>query len=256
MTRRALLGATVGPANSQLHGLDFVRVDGAKWSAIELDRIRGEHVAPALLDLPGHRTPRRHGTLTRSEFLVYAATEEWSWVNLRDVEQPDELRQARECLPEKVRLSATISSAEVLHHEIPRLREHADVLFVDERALRPQLEPLRLRDSLQLAFRQCARAGRPCLLLSELLPSMIHPEEPQLEEIGRLTQLLSEGCSGFVLTAETCQNPEAQSAVNILRLVTEHRRRRIRAGDPRAAARLGAGMRTLAVRLDVGEEGR
>lgn len=242
----------MGPQNEALHGIDFARVDGARWSAHELERIRRQQGAPLLLDLPGRHTPRHHGTLTRSEFLVYAASESWEWVNLRDLEHPEELQRAREGLPEKVRLSATISSPEVLHRGLVELISPLDVLFVDERALASRLDPRRWRDTLQATFLECAREGVPCLLLSELLPSMIRPEEAHLEELGRLVQLLDDGCSGFVLDTETCNHPRAQSATNILRLITERRRHEARAAAPRAAARVGLGTRSVVARRDAG----
>lgn len=244
--RRALLGATVGPRNECLHGIDFVRVDGARWSAHQLDRIRRQQGAPALLDLPGRHTSRRHGTLTRSEFLVYAATESWEWINLRDLEHADELERARECLPERARISATISSPEVLYRHLGELVHHVDVLFVDETSLASRLDPRRWRDTLQATFLECQRHSTPCLILSELLPSMLRPEDPRLEEIGRLVQLLDDGCSGFVLDAETCDQPRAQSATNILRLITERRRHDARTTTPRAAARVGRGSSSVA----------
>lgn len=240
---RAAVSITVRPQDPPVERADFVRIDAGHLPLHEIAGIRAVQHSPVLLDLPGSKTRRRSTMLTRSELLFYAASESYEWVNLRDIRGGEELQQARELLPDGIRLSASTGDLQALADWPRWWWSCLDVLILDSESDESRLFEGRGGNALDVAMFWAARQGVPCFLMGSLLPSLHHPNCSQIEEVGRLANIVRAGCAGLILEELPPEGRgDSQLAVDVLRLVTHHSPRRTPRFDSprRPAARVGA----------------
>jgi hypothetical protein len=238
---RLRVGATTGPADSPLERADFVRIDPSSLSLHEICRVREDQHAPALLDLPGARTRLRNTVLTRSEFLLYAATESYHWVNLRDIQSDAELIHARQLLPESVRLTASVRDIDSIQSWPSRWWQHMDGLILDCADLGHGFCDGEFVNAIEVALLSAQLQEVPCYFLGPVLPSLNSQTQPRIEEIGRLAHLAGEGCAGIILSELPEDSEDAQLAVDVLCMVAQHcpSATTMPGSSRRAAARIG-----------------
>ncbi|HKK73019.1 MAG TPA: hypothetical protein VKA86_17595 [Candidatus Krumholzibacteria bacterium] len=239
-----LLVATIEGPGAVPRGIDWVRIDGASGTLETIERRREACAHPVLFDIPGPDTRHRDTLLTTSEFLVFAAAEDFDWVNLRGVRSAEDVLHAREFLPDSVRLSVTLSTPRALRHALRPLCEVADALLFDREELRHSLGTRRTDAMLASAVRHASDRGTPTLLASGVLPSMLRRDQPRHRDVERLSDLIEDGLCGMVLTREITGTDDPQSRVDVARLLAQHgqRRRPVATSQPRPAARLGGRM--------------
>lgn len=230
--------ATVSARSAALTGADWVRIDGS-LPPLEAAALRTQHApVAAMLDLPGPGSPRARSPLTTTESLVFAASEDFAWVNLRDLEGPAELERARFILGGTTRLSCTVGSARVLQRDIDTLCSLGDALILDLRALESSMASPGLELLLHAVVQRAHEQGTPVLLIPGLAPAQTRESRTAAASLGSVVPLLGAGARGLVLTRETEWNAEAQSAIDLARDLIN--RAREAAGRPkdRASARL------------------
>lgn len=223
-TSPVLVVATVDNRTPGLRGVDWIRIDGAEGTLQAIARRSAGRSLPVLFDVPGPQTRRRGSLLTTSEFLVFAAAEGFEWVNLRGVVHPDDVTYAREFLPSSVRLSVTLASARAVRESMGALCSVADAVLLDRRALRNSLGTRRGDALLASAVRHASDRGTPTLLATDVLPSMLDSSEPSGKDVARLSDLVSDGLCGLVLTREVTATDDPQSRIDVARLVAQHGR--------------------------------
>lgn len=231
-----LVVATVGLRSPLMLGPDWIRIDGGQ-SLLDVSRLIDRHAPlPALFDIPGASSPRYRNLLTTTESLVFAATAEFSWVNLRDLEDPGDLQRARDFVGDATRLSCTVSDPRVLQRHLDDLCTLGDALLLDLRALRQNLPPSYLDALLHAVLKRAGEHSTPVLLVAAMSPDPVTAERAASARLGELGQLLAAGARGLVLTRETELSPRAQEAIDLARSLMDHVRR---SGRSNGSARLG-----------------
>jgi hypothetical protein len=231
-----LVVATVGPRSPLLIGPDWIRVDGGH-SLIDVSRLVERHAPlPALFDIPGASSPRYRNLLTTTEALVFAATTGFGWVNLRDLEDPDELDRAREFLGEHTRLSCTVAEPRILQRHLDEICELGDALLLDIRALSDRLPPSYLDALLHAVLKRARERATPTLLVAGFDPRPGTGPRLPSARLGSVGRLLAAGAHGLVLTRETELNPRAQDVIDLARELIGHVRS---TATPRSRARAG-----------------
>jgi hypothetical protein len=172
--------------------------------------------------------------LTRSEFLVFAATESVRWVNLRDATHLEEVAQARSLLGEDIRLTVSECNPSRIATWSQPWWSALDGLVLDLGCEVAESEP----DAVEASLLRSAEHGVPCLVAGTLLPSLQARVKGQIEELARLTRWIDAGCGGFLLSERLPEDDDDQLAVDMLRLVREHGRAQEPAWPPRPAARV------------------
>jgi hypothetical protein len=217
-----LVLATISTRSPVLIGADWVRIDGGQ-SPLAAAALRRKHApSPALFDIPGARTRRYQNLLTTTESLVFAASEEFAWVNLSDLEHPAELERARNFLDDDTRLSCTISDPGVLQRSFDEVCHTSDAVLLDLRGLGQKLPPSYLDTLMRAALKRPGEFMTPALLIPGLLPSQARQPRAAAAELEKLGTLLAAGYNGLVLIRETELSAEPQNAVDLARwLVTQ-----------------------------------
>ena len=217
--RRPRIIATIGPGTPLLDEIDMIRLDAAFGTMGELGRLRDDYDCPAILDIPGVDTRSRTSVLTTSELLVFAAAEAFDWVSLRSVTGAMEVERARNFLGGRCRLAASIARPEVLEASLPAICHAADALIVNHGQLAAKVGLRDARCYIQQAIVEAMRHGKPCLIASGLLPSMIDSVMPEIFELEHLGGLTRDGCAGFILCEETASGLHPQICVETLQIV-------------------------------------
>lgn len=223
-TSPVLVVATIDSRTPAVHGMDWIRIDGADGTLEAMGRHGSPRTAPVLFDVPGPDTRRRGSLLTTSEFLIFAAAEGFEWVNLRGVVHPDDVVYAREFLPRSVRLSVTLDGPRGVREHLGALCGVTDAILLDRHALRHAIGSRRGDALVASAVRHAADRGTPTLLASDVLPSMLHGAEPSDRDVTRLSDLIDDGLRGMVLTREITNTLDPQGRIDVARLVAEHGR--------------------------------
>lgn len=219
-----LVIATVSPRSGILVGADWIRIDGI-LPPVEAAALRTRHEpCNALIDIPGAHSPRSRSTLTTTESLVFAASAEFGWINLGDVEDPVELERARFFVGDRTRLSCTVGDPRVLQRHLDDLCTLGDALILDLRELGQKLPPTYLEVLLHAVLVRTTEHETPTLLIPGLAPQEARNPRGAAAALGPVGNLLGAGARGLVLTRETEFNPEAQSAVDLARELIEQSR--------------------------------
>lgn len=216
-----LVVGSVDPNTPTLPGADWIRLDGAQGNLDQLLRLRERHGLPTCFDIPGPSTRRNHSLLTHSEYLLFAASQEFEWVNLRGVLSASEIEHARRFLGPEVRLTATIQTPRVLRRSLDEICGAADALLVSCEHLERAVGPRHLRDVLRIALLGAVARQRPAFLVSGLLPSSIGSVLPDPSEVDQLVQLVSDGYRGLILTRETTDAVDPRGNVALARLIAQ-----------------------------------
>ena len=216
---RDLVIATISTRSPALVGADWVRIDGGQ-SPLAATGLRRKHAPlPALFDIPGARTRRYQNLLTTTESLVFAASEDFNWVNLSDLQHPMELERARSFVGDGTRLSCTVSDPGVLQRYIDEICHTSDCLLLDLRNLGQKLPPSYLDSLMRAVLKRAVEYSTPALLVSGLSPAQARKPRTNTAaaELGQLGTLLSAGYQGLVLIRETEFSAEPQVAVDLAR---------------------------------------
>lgn len=217
--------ATVGIRSPRLLGPDWIRIDGGR-SLLDVPGVVARHApVPAVFDIPGPDSPRYRNLLTTTEALVFAATAEFPWVNLRDLDDPAELERARDFVGESTRLSCTVSEPRVLQRHLDELCEIGDGLLLDLRALGQKLPPSYLDVLLHAVLERTREHSTPTLLVADLASAPVGAVRGASARLGEIGRLIAAGARGLVLTRETELNPRPQEAIDLARDLLDHVRR-------------------------------
>ncbi len=219
---RDLVIATVSTRSPALVGADWIRIDGSQ-SPLASTALRRKHApSPALFDIPGARTRRHRNLLTTTESLVFAASEDFAWVNLRDLQHPVELERARSFVGDDTRLSCTVSDPGVLQRYFDEICRTGDCVLLDLRDLGQKLPPSYLDTLMRAVLKRAVEYSTPALLISGQLQTEARQPRAAAAELGQLGTLLSAGYQGLVLIRETEFSAEPQEAVDLARSLVKY----------------------------------
>ena len=234
--RRDLVVATISSHSPVLVGADWVRIDGSR-SPLAANALRRKHApSPALFDIPGASTRRYRNLLTTTESLVFAAGEDFAWVNLRDLQHPAELEHARCFVGSGTRLSCTVSDPRVLQRYFDEICLAGDCVLLDLRCLGQKLPPSYLDSLMRAVLKRAIEHSTPALLISGLLPTQAR--RSGAAELGQLGTLLSAGYQGIVLIRETEYTTEPQEAVDLARSLVSYAAESAGLAQTRGSARV------------------
>ncbi len=155
------------------------------------------------------------GVLTdkdRADLDALLATGEIDWVALSFVQRPEDLLEVRKIAGDRVGLMSKIEKPQALDHidEIIRL---SDALMVARGDLGVEM-PLESVPGLQKQLtRACRRAGKPVVIATQMLESMIGAPVPTRAEVSDVATAVFEGADAIMLSAESASGDYPVEAV-------------------------------------------
>ena len=175
---------------------------------------KGVNVPDAVLPIP---------VLTEKDLrdLEFALSLGVEWVALSFVQRPEDLLQARQLVGDRAGLMTKLEKPQALEQleEIVRL---SDAVMVARGDLGVELPPERVPGVQKRILRACRQHGKPSVVATQMLESMISAPTPTRAEASDVASAIYDGADAVMLSAESASGAYPVEAVAIMnRIVME-----------------------------------
>jgi pyruvate kinase len=174
-------------------GASFIETKVLQGGTIS-DR-KGVNVPEAVLDI-SPLTEKDHADL------AYALDLGVSWVALSFVQRPEDLMAAKALIDGRANLMAKLEKPSAIQH-LDSIIEEADGLMVARGDLGVEMPPEDVPMVQKRIVRSCRRAGKPVVVATQMLDSMINAPVPTRAEASDVAAAINEGADAVMLSAET-----------------------------------------------------
>ncbi|MET3614626.1 pyruvate kinase [Rhizobium aquaticum] len=155
------------------------------------------------------------GVLTpkdRADIEAVLATNDVDWVALSFIQRPEDLAEVRKMARGRVGLMSKIEKPQALER-IDEIIELSDALMVARGDLGVEM-PLEAVPGIQKQLtRACRRAGKPVVVATQMLESMITAPVPTRAEVSDVATAVFEGADAIMLSAESASGAYPVEAV-------------------------------------------
>ena len=155
------------------------------------------------------------GVLTekdRADIEAVLATNDVDWVALSFIQRPEDLAEVRKMARGRVGLMSKIEKPQALER-IDEIIELSDALMVARGDLGVEM-PLESVPGIQKQLtRACRRAGKPVVVATQMLESMITAPVPTRAEVSDVATAVFEGADAIMLSAESASGAYPVEAV-------------------------------------------
>ena len=158
------------------------------------------------------------GVLTEKDRIdldAVLATDEVDWVALSFVQRPEDLVEVRKIAGGRVGLMSKIEKPQAIER-IDEIIELSDALMVARGDLGVEM-PLEAVPGIQKQLiRACRRAGKPVVVATQMLESMISAPVPTRAEVSDVATAVFEGADAIMLSAESASGDYPVEAVSTM----------------------------------------
>ena len=158
------------------------------------------------------------GALTakdRNDLDAVLATGDVDWVALSFIQRPEDLAEVRKVARNKVGLMAKIEKPQALER-IDEIIELSDALMVARGDLGVELPIESVPGIQKQLIRACRRAGKPVVVATQMLESMISAPVPTRAEVSDVATAVFEGADAVMLSAELAAGDYPVEAVSMM----------------------------------------
>lgn len=173
------------------------------------------------MNLPGVKTTVPSFTEKDVEDLKFGLAEGIDYVALSFVRTPDDVRQLRELIIRegqkgvRVPIVAKIEKPEAVEN-IDAIIEEADVIMVARGDLGVELAPEDVPPIQKMIVRKCNEAGKPVIIATQMLESMIENPRPTRAEANDVANAVLDGADAVMLSGETSVGRYPVEAVQMM----------------------------------------
>jgi len=137
------------------------------------------------------------------------------WVALSFVQQPSDLHMAREIVGSRVKLIAKIEKPKALEY-LDEIVALSDAVMVARGDLGVEMPTEDVPVIQRQIIRTCRRIGKPVLIATQMLESMVHAPVPTRAEASDVATAIYDGVDGVMLSAESASGDYPVEAVTIM----------------------------------------
>jgi pyruvate kinase len=174
----------------------------------ELSNHKGVNVPDVSLPISA-LTPRDIENIKKADGL------DIDWFALSFVQKPEDLLLARSLIKSKAGIIAKIEKPHAVEH-LDEIIKLADVVMVARGDLGVELSPERVPVLQRKIVSACRRAGRPVIVATQMLESMINNAVPTRAEASDVATAVYEGADAVMLSAETASGRYPVEAVRTM----------------------------------------
>ena len=150
-----------------------------------------------------------------------AIAAEVDWVALSFVQRPEDLAEVRKIARGRVAIMAKIEKPQALAR-IDDIIDLADAIMVARGDLGVEM-PLEAVPGIQKQIvRRCRKAGKPVVIATQMLESMITAPVPTRAEVSDVAGAVFEGADAIMLSAESAAGEYPVEAVSTMNSIAEH----------------------------------
>ena len=199
-------------------------------------RLRVEHCGPDYADtvvLSGARLSDRKGlnvpdavlhlsplTAKDRDDLNFAIEHGADWIALSFVQRPSDVAEARRLIAGRASLVVKMEKPQAIHH-LEELIEMTDAMMVARGDLGVEMPPEEVPTLQKRMVRECRRAGKPVIVATQMLESMITAPTPTRAEASDVATAVFDGADAVMLSAETAAGQYPVEAVRMMNRIAE-----------------------------------
>ncbi|RJX33215.1 MAG: pyruvate kinase [Oxalobacter sp.] len=175
---------------------------------------KGVNVPEAILPIP---------VLTEKDHrdLRFALSLGVDWIALSFVQQPEDLHEAREIIAGRAGLMTKLEKPAALDR-LDEIVQLSDAVMVARGDLGVELPPERVPGIQKRILRACRYHGKPSIIATQMLESMIHSPTPTRAEASDVASAIYDGADAVMLSAESASGSYPVQAVSIMeRIIIE-----------------------------------
>ena len=188
------------------HGSDFAETRVLVGGAVS-DR-KGVNVPSVVLPL-SPLTPKDR------DDLAFGLTLGVDWVALSFVQRPEDIEEARAIIGERAWIMAKIEKPAAME-QLDGIVALCDGLMVARGDLGVELPPERVPEMQRRIVQACRRAGKPVVVATQMLESMVQAPSPTRAEVSDVANAVYEGVDAVMLSAESATGRFPQEAVAMM----------------------------------------
>jgi pyruvate kinase len=153
--------------------------------------------------------------------LEEAISAEVDWVALSFVQRPEDLAEVRKIARGRVGVLAKIEKPQAIER-LDQIIEISDAIMVARGDLGVEM-PLEAVPGIQKQItRKCRKAGKPVVIATQMLESMISAPVPTRAEVSDVATAVYEGADAIMLSAESAAGKYPVEAVATMNSIAEH----------------------------------
>ena len=137
------------------------------------------------------------------------------WVALSFVQRPEDIREAREIIGERAWIMAKLEKPSAIDH-LDAIVAQADGVMVARGDLGVEMPPQQVPILQRRIVRAARAAGRPVVIATQMLESMISAPVPTRAEASDVATAIYEGADAVMLSAESASGQYPVEAVSIM----------------------------------------
>lgn len=172
------------------------------------------------VNVPGVKLPLSALTAKDREDLKLAEMLGADFIGLSFIQKPEDVIELRSLMKSKAHIIAKIEKPSAIEH-LREIIDLTDVVMVARGDLGVETSPELVPVLQKKIVSGCRKAGKPVIVATQMLESMIHNIMPTRAEASDVATAVYDGVDAVMLSAETAQGDYPIEAVNTMRRIIE-----------------------------------
>jgi pyruvate kinase len=167
------------------------------------------------LNVPDAVLPLSPLTAKDRDDLHFAVDIGVDWIALSFVQRPEDVAEARRLIAGRAHLVVKMEKPSAIHH-LDELIEMTDAMMVARGDLGVEMPAEDVPSLQKRIVRSCRRAGKPVIVATQMLESMVGSPSPTRAEASDVATAVYDGADAVMLSAETAAGQFPVEAVTIM----------------------------------------
>jgi pyruvate kinase len=171
------------------------------------------------VNVPGVMLPISPLTEKDRRDLEFAVEMGADWIALSFVQRPSDVQEARRLIAgyvgSRVRILSKLEKPSAIEH-LASIIEWSDAVMVARGDLGVECPPETVPILQKRIVKACRRAGKPVVVATQMLDSMVHSPSPTRAEASDVATAVYDGADAVMLSAETASGEYPQEAVTMM----------------------------------------
>lgn len=167
------------------------------------------------LNIPGITLPISALTEKDRVDLEFALNLGVDWIALSFVQRPEDILEAQSLIKGRTKLAAKIEKPKALEH-LDEIVNLADAVMVARGDLGVEMLPEDVPSVQKKIIRQCRELGKPVIVATQMLDSMVHTPSPTRAEASDVATAIYDAVDAVMLSAESASGAYPVEAVSMM----------------------------------------
>jgi pyruvate kinase len=172
------------------------------------------------VNVPGVALPISSLTPKDKKDLDFGLSLGVDWVALSFVQRPEDILEAREIIKDKAFITSKIEKPQAIEH-LDKIVELSDGVMVARGDLGVEMLPEEVPSLQKRIIRVCRRLGKPVIIATQMLDSMVHAPTPTRAEASDIATAVYDGVDGVMLSNESASGGYPVESVKMMNRIIQ-----------------------------------